>query len=66
MKEIKFPQNLKQLRAAKKLTQAQLAKLLGVDQRTVSAWEKSVCEPSLTLLATLAEIFDETVDGLLF
>lgn len=66
MKEIRFPQNLKQLRVAKKLTQAQLAKLLGVDQRTVSAWEKAVCEPSFTLLVTLAEIFDETVDGLLF
>lgn len=66
MKEIRFAQNLKQLRVARGMTQAQLAKLLGVDQRTVSAWEKSVCEPSLTLLSKIAEIMDETIDGLLF
>ncbi len=65
MKKINFAENLKSLRLSKKLTQTQLAKLLNVDQRTISAWEKSICEPSYQNLAKLCEIFDETFDGLL-
>lgn len=66
MKELRFAQNLRQLRNAKNMTQAQLAKMLGVDQRTISAWEKGVCEPSLALLIQISEIMDETLDGLFF
>ena len=65
MKEIKFQENLKNLRMTAKLTQGQLAKLLSVDQRTVSAWEKSVCEPSFAILSKLCELFDEDFNGLL-
>ena len=63
--ETKFSENLKNLRHSFKLTQGQLAKLLGVDQRTVSAWEKNVCEPSFSMLAKLCEIFQEDFNGLL-
>ncbi len=65
MKTIRFAENLKMLRGNKKLTQKELAALLGVDQRTVSAWEKGVCEPSFSALAMLCEIFDETFDDIL-
>lgn len=65
MKEIFFAENLKRLRLEKKLTQSQLAEMLGVDQRTVSAWEHSVAEPSFSILAKLCDIFDETFDSLL-
>ena len=65
MKEIKFAENLKTLRQSKKLTQKKLAEMLAVDQRTISAWEKGVCEPSFQLLAKLCEIFDETFDNIL-
>ncbi len=65
MKEINFSQNLKTLRLSKNLTQGQLAKLLGVDQRTVSAWENKICEPDYLTLAKLCDIFDETFDNLL-
>ena len=47
------------------LTQKDLAKLIGVDQRTVSAWEKRICEPDFKTLAKLCEIFNENLDGLL-
>ena len=47
------------------MTQKQLANMLEVDQRTVSAWEKQVCEPSFELRAKLGDIFDETFDGIL-
>lgn len=65
MREIHFAENLRTLRRAASMTQKQLANMLEVDQRTVSAWEKQVCEPSFELLAKLCDIFDETFDGIL-
>jgi DNA-binding XRE family transcriptional regulator len=47
------------------MTQSQLAKLLDVDQRTVSAWEKKICEPDFKTLLKLCEIFEEDFNGLL-
>lgn len=66
MKEIKFKENLRSLRIAFGLSQAQLAEKLDVNQRTVSAWEKGVCEPSFTTLTQISEFFDETLDALLY
>lgn len=66
MKEIKFKENLRNLRIAFGLSQAQLAEKLDVNQRTVSAWEKGVCEPSLATLTQISEFFDETLDALLY
>ena len=65
MKEIKFPENLKTLRKNKKLSQARLGELLSVDQRTISAWEKGICEPSFEMLARICELFDETFDDII-
>lgn len=65
MKSIRFSENLRELRLGKKLTQKQLADLLKVDQRTISAWEKGVCEPSFSMLLKLCELFDETFDNIL-
>lgn len=62
---IKFAENLKNLRQGKNLTQSQLAKILGVDQRTISAWEKGICEPSFEMLIKLCELFDEDFNGIL-
>lgn len=66
MKEIKFKENLKNLRIALGLSQAQLAEKLNVNQRTVSAWEKGICEPSLITLTQISEFFDESLDSLLY
>ncbi len=65
MLKINFSDNLKTLRQEKKLTQKQLAALVGIDQRTISAWENGVCEPSFELLVKLCEIFDQTFDEIL-
>ncbi len=65
MYEIKFAENLRNLRKSKNMSQTQLAKLLGVDQRTVSVWEKGKCEPGFTVLAKICEIFDESFDSIL-
>ena len=64
-KEINFSKNLKLLRKSFGMTQTTLANLVGVDQRTVSAWEKGICEPSYAILSKLCEIFNETFDGIL-
>lgn len=65
MKEIKFSENLRSLRISANLTQSQLAKMVDVDQRTVSAWEKKICEPDFNTLKKLCEIFDEDYNGIL-
>ena len=64
MIEVKFSENLKNLRKSFNMTQGDLAKLLNVDQRTVSAWEKQVCEPNFEILSKLCEIFNEDFNGL--
>ena len=63
--EIRFAENLKNLRSGMGMTQKQLAEAVSVNQRTISAWEKGICEPDFTLLAKLCEIFGETFDGIL-
>ncbi len=65
MKEIKLAENLRRARRAKKISQCQLADMLGVDQRTVSAWEHRVAEPNLETIAKLCDIFDETFDSMI-
>lgn len=65
MMEIKFAENLKDLRKNAGMTQKQLAVIMGVDQRTISAWEKGVCEPSFQMLAILCELFNETFNDIL-
>ena len=63
--KICFAENLRVLRINKKMTQEALGKLVGVDKRTVSAWENKICEPSFSMLAKLCEIFDEDLNTLL-
>lgn len=65
MIKINFAENLKNLRIGKNLTQAELAKSVGVDQRTISAWEKGICEPNFGALALLCELFEESFDDIL-
>lgn len=65
MKKICFAENLRILRKSKGYTQEALGTLVGVDKRTISAWEHNICEPSFTVLAKLCDIFDESFDGLL-
>jgi len=60
-----FSENLKNLRTLNKMKQSELAEKLGVNQRTISAWEKGICEPDLKALLKLKEIFKESVDDLL-
>ena len=57
---------LMRLRTLRRVTQAELAKALGVTQWTVTSWEKGRTEPRLTIrqFKTLLKVLDITVDEL--
>ena len=49
-------EKIRALRESKGMTQTELAEALGVDQTTVSAWERGVPEPTLANLRRLADV----------
>lgn len=55
---------LKELREAKHISQAQLAKAVGVGQSTVGMWESGRSVPEYKTLLKVAEYFQVTVDYL--
>lgn len=63
--ELNIGMNIRRLRAAKGLTQEQLAALLTVSTAAVSKWEAKNTYPDITILFPLAEIFGVSVDELL-
>lgn len=57
-------QNIKRLRAAKGLTQEQLASILGVSAQAVSKWETTDTYPDGALLVPLAQALEVSLDEL--
>lgn len=53
------------LRKANGMTQKELGERLFVSDKTVSRWERDECEPELSLIPAIAEIFGVTADELL-
>ena len=49
-------EKIRALRETKGLSQAELAEALGLDQTTVSAWERGISEPTLFNLRRLAAV----------
>lgn len=64
MNNIVFSENLKKLRLQKKLTQEQVADILGVNAHTISRWECGTTLPDVMLLPEIAKIYCVTVDDL--
>ncbi len=58
MNQQKIGQFLKELRNEKKITQAELAEMLGVTNRSISRWENGVTMPDFDLLIKLAKNYD--------
>ena len=56
---------IKELREQKKLTQLQLAELLGVSDKSVSKWETGKGYPDITLLEPIADAFGISVAELI-
>lgn len=57
-------ENIIRLRTEKRLTQEELADLLGVSRQSVSKWESDASVPELDKLIRLSEVFDITMDEL--
>jgi len=53
------------LRKSKKMTQGELAEILGISHQAVSNWERGAALPDITLLLELADALGTTVDNLL-
>lgn len=61
----KFPIRLKEARTDKNLSRRELAKLLLIQERTISYWELGQRECNLEQLASLAKLLGVTADYLL-
>ena len=62
---MKFKERLKELRAAKGLSQMQLAQAVGLSQSAIAKWELGKTEPTASAIILLAAFFEETTDYLL-
>ena len=56
---------LKELRATKQISQAELSNILGVTQQAVGKWERDKTTPDYETLKKLASFFNVTTDYLL-
>ena len=57
--------NIRAYRKARKLTQEQLAEVLGVTVGAVHKWEARLSVPELPMIVEMADFFDTSVDALL-
>ena len=57
---------LRELRATHRWSQADLADLLGVSRQTVNAIETERFDPSLPLAFKLAQVFDQSIEAIIF
>jgi transcriptional regulator with XRE-family HTH domain len=62
---LSIAENIRSLRGARKMTQAELAKRIGVTDATISAYEVGTRTPSFEALVKLAQVFRVSTDNLL-
>ena len=63
--EIMFDKKLKELRSENKLTQTQMALIIGCNQSMITRWEKGECEPTENIIRKVALYFNVSADYLL-
>lgn len=56
---------IKKYRKKKKLSQKELAKLIGCDKQTISLYERGKFNPTASIIVALADILEVTTDELL-
>ena len=64
MNDYEFGNFLTQLRTEKRLSQAEVGKLLGVTNKAVSKWENGATKPNTKLLPMLANLYGVSVEEL--
>ena len=55
-------QNIRKLRKEKNMSQSELAKLLGVSQRTISSYEQNTAKASFDTMTEIADYFRVPLD----
>lgn len=65
MEKVSFGERLRESRAEKGLTQAQLAARLSVTQSTVGKYERGALQPNLEMLVQLCKVLEVSADYLL-
>ncbi len=63
--ELHLSENIRACRKERRLTQEQLAEVLGVTAGAVYKWESGISVPELELIVEMADFFDTSVDALL-
>lgn len=61
---MQFGMNLERIRKDKKVSQATLAKALGLTQQVISGYEKGKCCPNLEVVGKIADYFEVSIDTL--
>lgn len=59
---MKIGEKIKELRISESLSQAQLAKNIGVSQKAIDYWERSVNEPKASYIIALVKFFNLSFD----
>lgn len=62
---MKIGETIKELRLERNLSQAALAKAIGVSQKAIDYWERGMNEPKASYILALADFFDVSCDELL-
>ena len=57
-------EKIAELRKNRKMTQEELANVIGVSSQSISKWENNTTMPDILLLPIIAEIFEVTLDEL--
>lgn len=58
-------EKIRQIRLAKKISQVELAEMLGVTKQSVSNWENDNIQPSIDMLVKIAKALSVSTDYLL-
>lgn len=59
---MKVGEKIKELRITHNLSQLALGKMIGVSQKAIDYWERSVNEPKITYVIRLVEVFSISYD----
>lgn len=64
--KINFSTNLETIRKSKKISQEELAELIGVSRQAIYIWEADICLPNLNKIEKLLEVLNVSIEKLLF
>ena len=62
--QMQIGERIKELRKERRMTQEQLADMVGISFQAVSKWENNLALPDITLVPVLARIFSVSTDEL--